>query len=295
MKIFKVIMICFAATLVSCSKNDEDVSPPKTYQIRGAIIPDTGWEGEWLVTPWETAIEPPYLKCGVGGKVRTFVRQNGKTFDVGDANVKIDDKISGGSTGYIFYGFTIPQDINPSQAFETLVVHGVDNVWLANNTIACSNKLVRLTKGNRSCTFCSLGKTLYAAIKFATTYEILYIENQTREPITFRHKGFNTSERWYYTDATFCPEDQTVVGGSISNDVTSDIITVDAGQRGYITSIYIPNGKKISNAQLVAEINGREIYSVNFVNSDEVVKQGIPYFIYSIWDGEKLILGNNSN
>ena len=129
----------------------------------------------------------------------------------------------------------------------------------------------------------------------AGTVEMLYVVNKTSQPIKFRHKGFDAAEKWFYTHGEVSLDDGHVENTTEGEEAESDVYNVasfDAEHAFYVPSYYVPNGKKIQDAQLIAEIDGKEVRSENRISSDLDIQPDQAYAIFAIWDGEKLTLGD---
>lgn len=134
--------------------------------------------------------------------------------------------------------------------------------------------------------------------QIAGTGEILFVINKSDAPIRFRHKGFDVTERWYYTQAEVSIDDGRIVTSENGNEVVSDenSVPVFTGQNAQaIYSTYVPSGKSIADAQLIAEINGVEVRSVNRISSDIVPQTGQSYAMFAVWDGQQLTMGDDEN
>ena len=130
------------------------------------------------------------------------------------------------------------------------------------------------------------------------TVEILYVVNTTDKPISFRHKGFDAEKKWYYTYAEVSIDNGKIENTEQGAEAVSEvkdvpIYTKNNGLRLY--SYYVPNGNKIQDAQLIAEIDGKEVRSVNRISSDVTIEINHAYGIFAIWDGEKLTLGDEQD
>lgn len=131
----------------------------------------------------------------------------------------------------------------------------------------------------------------------AGTVERLYVINKTDKSIYVSHEGFSAEKVWYYTSADVSMEDGTVINAEQGKEVSSSIYEVEpfTGKNAYrISSYYIPNGNRIVDAQLVMNIDGKEVRSVNRLTSDVVLQAGHYYALFATWDGEKLALGDES-
>lgn len=122
--------------------------------------------------------------------------------------------------------------------------------------------------------------------------ELTVILNKTHKPITFVHKGFKADDLWYYESALLSLDDNSAIEGkAVTTDVKSEKITVSPryeNKRGFIHSYYPPNGKKIKNATLVAEIDGKEVRTSNTLSSDFTLTSGKAYSYTLEWDGKEL-------
>lgn len=129
----------------------------------------------------------------------------------------------------------------------------------------------------------------------AGTVEVLYVINKSGKAIKFRHKGYDAEKKWYYTHAEVSMDKGTVVnaeqGAEALSDVT-DIPVFTGNSLGRSYSYYVPNGNKIEDAQLICEIDGKEVRSSNRISSDISLQTNHVYGIFAVWDGERLTLGD---
>ena len=133
--------------------------------------------------------------------------------------------------------------------------------------------------------------------RVAGTAEILYVINKTDKPVKFRHRGFDAEQKWYYTHAEVSIDKGIIVNTEQEGDAVSEEgeVPVFTGKNAFkVFSYYVPNGNKIQNAQLIAEIDGKEVRSENRINSDITLQTDHAYGIFAVWDGEKLTLGDGS-
>ena len=134
--------------------------------------------------------------------------------------------------------------------------------------------------------------------KVAGVAEILYVVNKTNKPIKFVHKGYDAAEKWYYAKAEVSVEDGHVQKAEEGSEVVGnakEIAVFDGESFQQVSSYYVPTGKKIHDAQLIAEIDGKEVRSENRISSDITLQTGHAYGIFVIWDGDKLTLGDGSD
>lgn len=123
--------------------------------------------------------------------------------------------------------------------------------------------------------------------------EVAIVRNNTDQPITFQHRGFRARQLWYYDHAEISLDNNAVVNAAaVQQDCCSDVETVPPYSLGkqitWIYSYYPPNGKKIQDATLVAEINGREVCTSNTLSSDVTLVPGHVYGYVLEWDGQEL-------
>jgi len=129
----------------------------------------------------------------------------------------------------------------------------------------------------------------------AGTAEMLFVINKTDKPINFAHKGYDVEQKWYYTNAEVSVEDGHIQHAEEGGEVTGDakeIKVFDGKELEKIVSYYVPNGKHIHDAQLIAEIDGKEVRSENRISSNITLQTGHAYGIFAVWDGERLTLGD---
>lgn len=134
--------------------------------------------------------------------------------------------------------------------------------------------------------------------RVAGTAEILYVINKTDKPIKFRHRGFDAEKKWYYTHAEVSIDKGTIVNTEQEGDAVSEEgkVAVFTGKNAFkVYSYYIPNGNKIQNAQLIAEIDGKEVRSENRISSDITLQTDHAYGIFAVWDGKRLTLGDGGD
>lgn len=192
------------------------------------------------------------------------------------------------------FDVNLPSNINSTLPYNVIALpyYDIDAV-LKNNKIECNADLVR------KWTFrvWNHGNDTYpgehpwgAKSQMLTTYERVYIRNNTSEEINVKMKGFDAEEKWYYTKATVSITSELKaepVGTSTSGDVASEEIKVEPGKNDSFDSWYVPTGKKMKDARLVLDINGREV-KTDPISSDVEIENGKYYRMVVKWDGKKL-------
>lgn len=220
------------------------------------------------------------------GNVFMFAKQNGKIINMGQYPISTVDSENGQfrvevdaskldtKASYQLYGLSGAFNVDDHELFyrQDLVRNATSNFWFTGQ------------RGSSSVTSQVVGVA-----------EVLYVINKTSQPFVFVHKGFDAEEKWYYTSAEVSVEDGHIQNASQDGDKKGKpkVINVYNGSSfPQVSSFYIPTGKKIQNAQLIAEINGKEVRSENRISSDISLQNGHAYGIFAVWDGEKLTLGD---
>lgn len=129
----------------------------------------------------------------------------------------------------------------------------------------------------------------------AGTCEILFVINKSGSPILFKHRGFEATDKWYHTYAEVSIDNGQVVASEDGTEAISDEWAIPVFSENNATAIYsfyVPSGKPINEARLIAEINGKEVRSVNSISSDIQLQQNHSYAMFAVWDGEQLTMGD---
>lgn len=197
--------------------------------------------------------------------------------------------------GKALYDLTVNDQVDTNKPFD---VYGMSCIVRQEaNALYFKNELNR--GGSFGIIFKTPGKKGSAELmgQIAGISERLYVINKTDKAIQFRHKGFSAEKVWYYTNAEVSVDDGTVINTEQGAEVVSTVIDVPpfSGKNpGKLTSHYFPNGNKIVDAQLIAEIDGKEVRSVNRLSSDLVLQANHCYAMFATWDGERLVIGDES-
>ena len=120
-------------------------------------------------------------------------------------------------------------------------------------------------------------------------YEILHFTNCSDKDITFSLCGYEAESLWYNNVgmAMRTSDNSYVEDSSYEPMAASPVVTIPAQGTETIVSWYVPNGKKIDNASIIAEIDGNRITSSNAISSDVTLSIGNAYHIYAAWDGSR--------
>lgn len=189
---------------------------------------------------------------------------------------------------------------NDGQGGKNVMVYGVcgKESSLDNNEISICANLYRTTMAQAIAPvwFMSDFKNNNSEIecKYLGTFELLHIKNNSNQKMVFKWNGYEANQKWYYEFANFLPETMIVKENSSAGD--EDVMPVDAvasispGEESTMISWFIPNGKKMKDAALLATIDGKEIKSISRKSSSLTIEVGHAYHLYAHWDGKNLYI-----
>lgn len=300
--IFNIIRTLLLFTIISSCSSDDDKSEGNdsgrkvTISINNLVV-----RGAYLLgDPRNPGLVDSWGKTGSSFYI--FVEQDGIIHGINGLQhtkeTSLDDEARKST---VHVEFDLPKNINQSKKYKVLALLNDDGGIISNGEIDCNTDLKRGLKQIHSWyyTECSNGYMPVANGNYLTASEVLYINNSTNKTIKVKHKGYDVAEKWYYTSSHVSLVNGNggfimLPSGSIgTTDIVSEAIEVEAGENGYIMSAFVPNGKKMQNARLILEIDGKEIKSET-VSSNVVMENGKPYFITAIWDGNSLSWLNQS-
>ena len=194
------------------------------------------------------------------------------------------------------YNVDVPPSIRRTSQYDYNVLAFSSSIdfTLTNGNIICQTDLIRdnfvylWDVGYTSKTGSDIASNMYSKSLF--TSEKVFIYNKTNDTISVRHKGFEAKEKWYYSKATvtFTPLLQTITNGtSVGEGVISEAIKIAPGDYGRVTSKYVPTGKRMTDAKLVLEIDGKEV-KTPAESSNVDIRYGEYYCMAVKWNGESL-------
>ena len=124
------------------------------------------------------------------------------------------------------------------------------------------------------------------------TYELFHITNKSDKSINFSLSSFEADKCWYKeTGGIRLYDNEFVVDNRFEKIIKSPSVTIPANSSDIIVSWYIPNGLKMQNARIVAEIDGKYVHSTNTKSSNVTLCTGVAYHMYATWDGNELKWG----
>ncbi len=287
-------VLILSISIIGCGGDDEEedkkIDSPVTSTETITIVSNE-IRGDYLLeNRWNTLRQ----SWGENGyQFKLFLVQGTGISYVGKANTNetsLEDEHSD-----VTVNVPITSMINTDYDYRIIAVdHGCETT-MNNGAIVCDGNLSRSPQLRVYGFYVSdVGKGFVssAETQFITASECLWIKNYSEKPIKVRHKGYEASEKWYYTSAKVrivnngsimaIPE-----GGAVGQDVSSEEVDIAAGETGLILSRFVPNGNKMKDAILILDIDGKEIKTPP-ASSNKAIENGKPYFLRVSWDGSSL-------
>lgn len=280
-----LLVAALCMPLVGCSSDDDDEPESKTFtfghfKLKGCY--SVGFPNS-DITCWNN-----WSKKGENFNV--YMVQNGKIYDAGlvhstDTIITEEEK----GTKHLAFEVGFPETVNKGEAIDVIAFNNAETS-LSGGNVECKVDLKRggtmplLAYSEHSST------TAISESNSLSTIELLYVLNKTSNDITVKHKGFEVKDKWYYTKANVdVTADLKVIpkGSSVSGDVFTGAYKVAANDEAKIWNFYVPTGKKIKDARLVLEINGKEV-KTQPISSDVSIEFGQFYTMGVQWDGKNL-------
>jgi hypothetical protein len=281
--------------LVGCSSDDDEPELQKVIktftfdhfkQYGCYIVGNYSNEDLWCRNVWGNK----------GASFNVYMVQNGKIYDAG--SVHSNDTIFTGEetkTKSLTFDVAIPTIINKERAFDVMAFCYVESS-LSGGNIECKVDLKR----NGSMPLwdnCQLSSMETDGKSYSlSTNESVNVHNTTSDTITVRHKGFEAKDKWYYSKANVvltADRKVSASGSSTGEEDVSRAYKVAPGHYVTLWSFYVPTGKKMKDARLVLEINGKDV-KTQPISSDVNIELGQYYRMTVRWDGKSLkwLLGN---
>lgn len=298
-----LLMAALCMPLAGCGSDDNDDSPltpvnPNTPKPERDKVYKTFTfyyfkkEGRYLVGNFNN-----YPSCWViwnkgGASFQVYLVQDGKIFNAGrshsnDTILTDEECISKALT----FDVELPTNINREGLIDMIALNNTESS-IGDGKIVCKADLRRggsFSLWDNSGYKVGAGKAIPSSYSL-TTVETMSIENNTSDTITVKHKGFDAKEKWYYSKANVNIAANMSVdarGVSVGEEQVSDAIKVAPGESGSIWSFYVPTGKKMTEASLVLEVNGKEVRTAPVSSGIEILL-GEFYRMSVIWDGKNL-------
>lgn len=290
-----ILMLLAAATiLVGCSKDDDEdknddpwasAQRIDTYAIEPCFV-----YGEYVVNHPNAH---PYVENTWGengSSFDVFILQGNMFTSIGQLLTKERTIASSDRKKAVHLEVPIPAGINTNMPYQVVALCAPGSIELRNGNIVNTMEIKRGDLYCGSWYVMQGGSGTSSRSSYLTTMEVLYITNKTSQPIKVKHKGVDAKEKWYYSKATasITPSLTVVANGLSSNgDAESPEVEIEAGKEGWIEAIYIPNGKKMTDASIILEIDGKDVRT-SPISSSVSIENGIPCFMSVKWDGKSL-------
>ncbi len=233
-----------------------------------------------------------FFPVGRGEKAVVYAKQDDRLTYIGQLTFKQD-----GLREYRIDSIDVQGRIDLDKPFELYggTMRSGTSWEVSGSDLYCNTTLTRTAQGCIALKAQGTGSTVKGESSLPSTREVLFIANMTDKAVSFKHKGFDAPKKWYYAQAGVGIGSGDVQVKVADGEAESNILTLQPYASGTpaptIASFYVPNGERMSDAQLVAEIDGREVRSVNRFSSDVELQTGHSYGIVAVWDGEKLVIG----
>ena len=288
-----LMLLAIAATLSGCGDSEDDNSSDiraNAQRIDTCAITPTFVYGSYLINHpgWREYYEDSW---GAGGTTfDVFILQGNAFANVGRLH-SIETSIAKADLKKaIHLGVPVPAGINTNMPYQIIAIHAPGTTALSNGNIVHTMELER---GDLYCGSWYLmegGASTTSKSSYLTNFEGLQVLNSTSETIKVRHKGYDAKEKWYYTKATvsITPGLKIEVNGQSGEEAVSPEMEIKAGEKICIDSRYVANGKKMTDASLILEIDGKEVRTEP-ASSDISIEDGTPCFLYVKWDGKNLM------
>lgn len=291
-----MLTLCaFCFSMSSCGGNEDDeetvsenkyaVSRVDTYTLTppfvyGSYLVNHQTSSVWVENKWKPS----------GPRFHVYVSQDNAFTDLGLLNSKETSIATADLKKAVHVDVPIPASIDVSRPYQVVATCGVITK-LVGDKITSEAELLRDTV--ISCPSWHSFQGGVSAEKqsgYLAVYECLYVENLTAKPIRVRHMGYDTADKWYATKGEISISPDLVMETmaiSTSGEAMSTENTIGAGKKDWFSSLYVPTGKKMTNARLILEIDGKEV-KTPVVSSDVTIENGIPTFLSVKWDGTTL-------
>lgn len=290
--LYLIASIMFAGLLLSgCSKDDNDDDKGSVARVDTYAITPPFVYGRYLVNNPSGRATLDNNWGTKGSSFHVFVLQGNAYTEIGTIHSKETSIASADTKKPVHIDVPIPASIDVSKPYKVVATGASEEKpVLTNNRIVCEAELKRGASYCPSWYILQGGVSSNSQSSYLINYEGLYISNHTGKSIKVKHKGFDTADKWY------CKKGRVSITPSLdlemsvissSGEAISDEITIEAGKGDYIASSYIPTGKKMTNAQLVLEIDGKEV-KTPVISSDISIENGNYYRMDVKWDGTNL-------
>ncbi len=295
-KLLEMFALCaFSFTLSNCGGNEDDeetvdkikysVSRVDTYTftppfVYGSYLVNHPTKTVWVENSWNP----------LGPRFHVYVSQDNVFTDLGLLDSKETNLTTADTKKPVHVEVPIPASIDVNRPYQLFATNG-STAKIVEGKITFDMELLR-----DSNTFCPSWHSFQGGISaekqsgYFGVFECLYVENLTAKPIKVKHMGYDTVDKWYATKGGISISPNLVMETmviSTSGEAMSPEKTIGAGEKDWFESRYVPTGKKMNNARLILDIDGKEV-KTPVVSSIVSIENGIPAFLSVKWDGTML-------
>lgn len=289
-----LLLILLAACTEDTERNDGGRQILVNAALPGAQTPTDGSPGgprRIALYQEENSLDLK-TKWQDGDNIYLFVKQGNKVYTLEPSNafnISSDGKTCS-------FGFKLPSDVNAEKPY---TIYGLCDVegMVEDGVVKAKSQLRRSGWTDWSTDVAPMwfqvaggASSIYANFKHLGTYEVLHVKNLTNNGVMFQHCGFEINAPWYkYYDSTplddnYNPSQYACETGEVKSN---NAFIPGSSTRRYL-SWYMPSGEHISNARLLANIDGKTVKSSNTKSSNVTIQRGHAYHMYAEWDGTEL-------
>lgn len=290
--LLSALLLATSSILTGCSKDDDDHQDDvmaNAQRIDTYAIEPTMVYGTYLLHPnYREYYNDSWGSKGASFDV--FVLQGDIFTSIGELHSKETSVATADSKKALHLEVPIPAGINVNLPYQVVVLHAPGTTVLDNGNIVNTSEIERGDLYCGSWYVMQGGSSASSRSSYLMSIEGLYITNNTDATIKVRHKGYDAAEKWYYSKGIVSITPSLTIetsGQSVSNEAISPEMEIKAGEHIWIDSRYVANGKKMTDASLVLEIDGKEVRTTP-ASSNATIENGIPCFLEAKWDGNTL-------
>ena len=286
------LLLLTTLTFCACQETDMALTGQRLRTVHATVSDNTtrvslaeNTETQDMIASWQP-----------DDRIYVILGQGTTYYDIG--SVPLDEITADGKS--CVYQYALPDEVNAanSDGYELMCFTTNCNAKVVDGDVYYNASLLRaplsqfrdrvmfdsqVTEANHFATFQRYG-----------TYEILHLTNTSDKDITFSLSDYDASPRWYKMGggAIRLWDKEFVTDLSYEPQSVSSPIKIAANETEAVVTWYVPNGQKIDNARMVAEIDGQYVHSSNTLSSSVTLCTGIAYHIYATWDGTELKFGH---
>ena len=295
-KYLHIVGLMLLACIVACQDAEQIQQQEIRTQKVVAIISDNtatrvgmnfSEDRQHLIARWQE-----------GDNIHVFILpESGGRIDIGEVPVRgISDD---GKSCHFFYNLPDNFIVRPTTNYRLVCISGAKSGIELGSDIFYNGSLKRMPLADFKAPIISDVSASYvqtmAEFRHYGVYELLHVTNKTDNVITFSQNGYSSdAPSWYKLSGALRVSNGHFLASMENAEEPIEVsapISIKPGETGVVVSWYIPNGNKITNAQLVASINNQTVYSVNRKSSDVELQTGNAYNLYVTWDGTNLKFG----